>query len=158
MVRVEMPATGAALRIAPDNFAAEQRTAFDLARGGLLRATLIETGVREYGFLLRASRMVADDTALAILCEELGALYGAARLPEPGRTYSDFAAWHGSRLTEARVAQELTYWADPARSRPQEINHHFGGRGVYFEDPDGHLLEVITRPYGSEGQAGANNS
>jgi catechol 2,3-dioxygenase-like lactoylglutathione lyase family enzyme len=59
----------------------------------------------------------------------------------------------------ARIrAQELTYWADPARSRPQEINHHFGGRGVYFEDPDGHLLEVITRPYGSEGQAGANNS
>jgi catechol 2,3-dioxygenase-like lactoylglutathione lyase family enzyme len=32
-----------------------------------------------------------------------------------------------------------------------EINHHDGGRGVYFEDPDGHLLEVITRPYGSGG-------
>lgn len=40
-------------------------------------------------------------------------------------------------------------WADPARTRPGEINHHFGGRGVYFEDPDGHLLEIITRPYGS---------
>ncbi|MGS1016673.1 VOC family protein [Allosphingosinicella humi] len=40
------------------------------------------------------------------------------------------------------------YWADPARSRPGEINHHDGGSGVYFEDPDGHLLEVITRPYG----------
>ncbi len=30
-----------------------------------------------------------------------------------------------------------------------EINTHFGGRGVYFEDPGGHLLEIITRPYGS---------
>lgn len=40
------------------------------------------------------------------------------------------------------------YWADPAKSRPGAINHHDGGRGVYFEDPDGHLLEVITRPYG----------
>jgi catechol 2,3-dioxygenase-like lactoylglutathione lyase family enzyme len=30
-----------------------------------------------------------------------------------------------------------------------EINHHDGGRGVYFSDPDGHLLEAITRPYGS---------
>ena len=40
------------------------------------------------------------------------------------------------------------WWADPARSRPGEINHHDGGSGVYFEDPDGHLLEVITRPYG----------
>ena len=46
--------------------------------------------------------------------------------------------------------KDLTFWADPARSKPGEINHHFGGRGVYFEDPDGHLLEMITKPYGSE--------
>ena len=45
-------------------------------------------------------------------------------------------------------AKGLAYWADPARSQPGEINRHFGGRGVYFEDPDGHLLEAITRPYG----------
>ncbi len=31
------------------------------------------------------------------------------------------------------------------------INHNDGGRGLYFEDPDGHLLEIITRPYGSGG-------
>jgi len=43
----------------------------------------------------------------------------------------------------------LDYWADPMRSRPGEINLNDGGRGVYFPDPDGHLLEVITRPYGS---------
>lgn len=46
-------------------------------------------------------------------------------------------------------AAGLGYWADPGQSRPNEINHHDGGRGMYFEDPDGHLLEVITRPYGS---------
>ena len=45
----------------------------------------------------------------------------------------------------------LPYWADPARSQQGEINHHDGGRGVYFEDPNGHLLEVITHPYGSGG-------
>lgn len=50
----------------------------------------------------------------------------------------------------ARIEAAGTYWADPARTKPGEINRHFGGRGVYFEDPDGHLLEVITRPYGSE--------
>ena len=43
----------------------------------------------------------------------------------------------------------LPYWADPGRNRRGEINHRDGGRGVYFEDPDGHLLEIITRPYGS---------
>jgi len=44
----------------------------------------------------------------------------------------------------------LDYWADPARSKPGEINTHFGGRGVYFEDPNNHLLELITKPYGPE--------
>jgi catechol 2,3-dioxygenase-like lactoylglutathione lyase family enzyme len=43
----------------------------------------------------------------------------------------------------------LEIWADPGRTRPGEVNRHFGGRGAYFQDPDGHLLEIITRPYGS---------
>jgi catechol 2,3-dioxygenase-like lactoylglutathione lyase family enzyme len=49
----------------------------------------------------------------------------------------------------ARVRQ-LTkeIWADPAKREPGRINHHFGGRGVYFDDPDGHLFEIITKPYG----------
>lgn len=41
------------------------------------------------------------------------------------------------------------YWADPGLSTQGAINHNDGGRGVYFRDPDGHLLEIITRPYGS---------
>lgn len=45
----------------------------------------------------------------------------------------------------------LLYWADPGKRRPGEINHNDGGRGVYFEDPNGHFLEIITRPYGSGG-------
>jgi catechol 2,3-dioxygenase-like lactoylglutathione lyase family enzyme len=48
--------------------------------------------------------------------------------------------------------RSLPYWADPAQSQPGEINHHDGGRGFYFEDPNGHFLEVITRPYGSGGR------
>ena len=43
----------------------------------------------------------------------------------------------------------LQHWADPGRTRPGKINRNDGGRGVYFEDPDGHFLEVLTRPYGS---------
>jgi catechol 2,3-dioxygenase-like lactoylglutathione lyase family enzyme len=45
----------------------------------------------------------------------------------------------------------LDHWADPFQRRPGEINHHDGGRGVYFLSPDGHFLEIITRPYGSGG-------
>lgn len=47
----------------------------------------------------------------------------------------------------------LEYWADPARTEAGRINTHDGGRGVYFQDPNGHLLEIITRPYGSGGSA-----
>jgi catechol 2,3-dioxygenase-like lactoylglutathione lyase family enzyme len=50
----------------------------------------------------------------------------------------------------ARIRERgLAYWADPFKQQPGEINHRDGGRGVYFPDPDGHLLELLTRPYGS---------
>lgn len=48
------------------------------------------------------------------------------------------------RIRERRIE----HWADPGRTRPGQINRDDGGRGVYFADPDGHLLEIITRPYG----------
>lgn len=50
----------------------------------------------------------------------------------------------------ARIKQRsLEYWADPMHSKPSEINRHDGGRGLYWNDPNGHYLEIITRPYGS---------
>jgi catechol 2,3-dioxygenase-like lactoylglutathione lyase family enzyme len=50
----------------------------------------------------------------------------------------------------ARIVERgLEHWADPSRSHPGAINHHDGGRGVYWADPDDHFLEIITRPYGS---------
>ena len=52
----------------------------------------------------------------------------------------------------ARVkAKGLEWWADPHRTRKGESNPHDGGRGVYFLDPCGHVLEIITRPCGSGG-------
>ena len=46
-------------------------------------------------------------------------------------------------------ASAQAYWADPGLRVSGRINHNDGGRGVYFQDPDGHVLELITRPYGS---------
>jgi catechol 2,3-dioxygenase-like lactoylglutathione lyase family enzyme len=52
----------------------------------------------------------------------------------------------------ARIREQgLDYWADPRQTRRGEINRRDGGRGLYFQDPDGHLLEILTRPYGSGG-------
>ena len=48
-----------------------------------------------------------------------------------------------ARLREAGIE----HWADPQMSRPGKINHDHGGRGVYFRDPAGHFLEMLTQPY-----------
>jgi catechol 2,3-dioxygenase-like lactoylglutathione lyase family enzyme len=56
---------------------------------------------------------------------------------------SEFDAIH-QRL----LAKGQPYWADPARSIAQQINTNDGGRGLYWEDPDGHVLEILTVPYG----------
>jgi catechol 2,3-dioxygenase-like lactoylglutathione lyase family enzyme len=58
----------------------------------------------------------------------------------------EFDEVHG-RLVGAGVR----YYADPYHRQPDRINTNDGGRGLYFEDPDGHNLEIITRPYGSGG-------
>ena len=44
-------------------------------------------------------------------------------------------------------AQGLEHWADPMRRRPGEVNAIAGGRGVYFCDPNGHFMEVLTRSH-----------
>ena len=57
----------------------------------------------------------------------------------------------------ARIRERgLTYWADPYRHEEGKINTWDGGRGVYWNDPNGHLLEIITRPYGSGGSTTSN--
>lgn len=58
----------------------------------------------------------------------------------------DFDAIYG-KIT----SRGLQHWADPGRQRPGEINGRDGGRGVYFLDPSGHAMEILTRPYGSGG-------
>ena len=58
---------------------------------------------------------------------------------------SEFDEIFGSRTVASLLGRSC------ANASGGEINHHDGGRGFYFEDPDGHFLEVITRPYGSGG-------
>lgn len=57
----------------------------------------------------------------------------------------------------ARIkARGLAFWADPYKGKAGQINRWDDGRGVYFDDPNGHLLEIITRPYGSAGTEAEN--
>ena len=47
--------------------------------------------------------------------------------------------------------RDLPFWGEPDKSMPGEFNTNDGGRGLYWEEPSGHFLEIITRPYGSGG-------
>ena len=67
-----------------------------------------------------------------------------------------FSAQHYAFLVSEREFDEIfartrergvEYWADPRGALKNQINHDDGGRGMYFQDLDGHWLEVITRPY-----------
>ncbi len=50
---------------------------------------------------------------------------------------------------KARIVERgLTFWADPFHRTVNEENANDGGRGLYWDDPDGHNLEIITVPYG----------
>ena len=62
--------------------------------------------------------------------------------------YAFLVSEHDFDAMLARVKEHgAGFYADPGRRRPGEINHNDGGRGVYFDDPDHHLMELITRPY-----------
>jgi catechol 2,3-dioxygenase-like lactoylglutathione lyase family enzyme len=79
-------------------------------------------------------------------------------MDQPGSGFAEIAPQHYAFLVSeddfdaifGRIqAAGLTYWADPAHRREGEINTNDGGRGAYFDDPNGHSLEILTRPYGS---------
>jgi len=53
-------------------------------------------------------------------------------------------------IHERIVAAGIDHAGDPRWTTPGQINTNHGGRGVYFRDPAGHGLEVITRPYSAE--------
>jgi len=46
----------------------------------------------------------------------------------------------------ARIESEgVRYGSGPGSHTDGQINHRLGGRGLYFADPDGHLMEIMTR-------------
>ena len=73
---------------------------------------------------------------------------GVFGLPAPKPFYAFLVSEKEFDQIFGRIKERgLDYWADPGRKEKGRINRHFGGRGVYFQDPSGHLLEIITRPY-----------
>lgn len=50
-------------------------------------------------------------------------------------------------IFERLKGENIPYGSGPSEAENMSINHHYGGRGVYFRDPGGHLLEMLTADY-----------
>ena len=112
-------------------------------------------------------KQASAEFVATILGLHVGTQYGPFIPVETGNGVTlDFADSEGGAITPqhyaflvseeefdaifARIEERgLEYWADPFHGEPGRINRNDGGRGAYFEDPNGHNLEIITRPYGS---------
>ncbi|WP_030687972.1 VOC family protein [Streptomyces sp. NRRL B-1347] len=78
-------------------------------------------------------------------------LEDAAALPIESQHYAFLVSEDEFTAIFGRIKDSgIPYYADPYRNEPGRINHDDGGRGVYWLDPDGHLMEIITVPYGGD--------
>jgi amino acid adenylation domain-containing protein len=107
--------------------AGEAAWPFDLARGPLLRTTLLRLGGREHGLLLDLHHIVSDGWSVGVLVREIGALYAAALegrpspLPELPIQYADFALWQRRWLAGEALDRHVDYWRQRLRGLPAEI-------------------------------------
>jgi amino acid adenylation domain-containing protein/non-ribosomal peptide synthase protein (TIGR01720 family) len=109
-----------ARRLAED----EARTPFDLARGPLLRATLIRLADDDYLALLTLHHIIADGWSMSVLVAEMAAGYTAhttgqpAPLPDLPIHYADFAVWQREWLQGAELERQLSYWKEQLAGSP----------------------------------------
>ncbi len=96
----------------------EAQKPFDLARGPLLRATLLRLSDERHLLLVTLHHIVADGWSVTLLAQELSALYAAYHggeqpsLPDLTVSYADYAVWQREWLTGDRLEQQLSYWRE----------------------------------------------
>jgi fengycin family lipopeptide synthetase B len=98
--------------------AEETSTPFDLSRGPLIRAKLLQLGEEEYHLLLTVHHIVTDEWSLQVLNRELLTIYEAFRcqranpLPPLEIQYKDYAAWQIAQLKGKALEEHKQYWMD----------------------------------------------
>jgi amino acid adenylation domain-containing protein len=125
--RISLPATPSdadARRLAGEVAAERAVRPFDLARGPLLRAALIDAGVDRWLLSLVMHHIISDGLSLQILIEELSAMYRAettgapVSLPRLWMEYGDYAVWQQDRLRGEELDRQLRYWREQLRGAP----------------------------------------
>nr|WP_290226170.1 non-ribosomal peptide synthetase [Trichocoleus desertorum] len=113
--------TEAAQRIAQES----ARRCFDLTKGPLFQAQLLQLDATDYILLLNFHHIVADGWSIAVLIRELTTLYPAflkrqpSPLPELPIQYADFAHWQREYLQGKVLASQLSYWRQQLQDLPE---------------------------------------
>jgi amino acid adenylation domain-containing protein len=107
---------------------AHARAPFDLERGPLARAALVRLGADEHALLVTLHHVISDGASVAVLIDELAALYRARRerrphgLPELPVQYADYAAWQRRRLDDQALAEGIEWWRRRLRGAPPGLD------------------------------------
>ncbi|MES1244348.1 MAG: non-ribosomal peptide synthase/polyketide synthase [Acidobacteriota bacterium] len=94
---------------------------FDLARGPLRRAVLVELAAERSVVLLDFHHIVTDGWSLGLLVREVNALYAGRTLPELAVQYADFAVWQRGWLAGEVLARQIAWWRERLRGAPAAL-------------------------------------
>ncbi|MEA2207388.1 MAG: hypothetical protein QOE77_4164, partial [Blastocatellia bacterium] len=101
---------------------------FDLGRGPLLRALLIDAGADRWLLSLVMHHVISDGLSMQILIEELSAFYRAEitgvppTLPRLWMNYGDYAVWQADRLRGEELERQMAYWREQLRGAPTVLS------------------------------------
>ncbi len=102
----------------------EARTPFDLYRGPLLRATLLQLNKEDHVLLLTMHHIITDGWSVSVILRELSVLYNAfctgSRSPLSDLTiqYADFAYWQRQWLQGREAESQRSYWKQKLNDAP----------------------------------------
>ncbi|WP_064746519.1 non-ribosomal peptide synthetase [Lysobacter antibioticus] len=146
---------------------AEAARPFDLARGPMFRATLIQVEDQRRLLVLNAHHIVVDGWSLGILLDELQQLYAAyaqnaaSPLPEPALQYADYALWQREESERGKLQPQLDYWTQRLAGRlpvlelpgdrPRPARQDYAGAALRETVPAGLYEQVkqLAREHGA---------
>ncbi|KAF9955515.1 hypothetical protein BGZ72_003654 [Mortierella alpina] len=104
--------------------AKDLNTSFDLARGPLIRSTLIQTADDEHILSLNQHHIISDGWSMSIMTRELSELYAAHckgqsnTLPQLSVQYPDYTTWQRQWFSGDRLKEQAEYWRTTLTGAP----------------------------------------